>query len=633
MAQMKLALGDRIGLVHPASDAHTLGLSYIEELLSGAGMVPLQAPEEVLRALDHPEAAEPARLLRDWILGNGMRAIGYSWRLDPGEGLSLFSRFVETLERTGVLTGSGGPVHSLFFAGLPETCALVKERHPYVAATFLGDEGPAESLALMGISGLALPADIARGAVYDEARLSFGRELVRKAEYLKVAPVDRSRYRMFGKRGDSVMARVNDGTERGLPPLMRAHVGPFLPDRKEAVSLFLDWTARLAGAGFLDVLSIGTSQLSQSAFGLPWEGLNDGGGVPLATRGEFAAVWKAARPMLVRSYAGSRDVPFLARMLDEEIDNAWHALSLWWFSALDGRGPNSVLENLRQHTAAMRFIADSGKPYEPNVPHHFSFRGGDDFTYVLSGLIAAKAAKRNGIQRLILQVMLNTPRFTSGISDLAKARALLHLVRELEDGDFKVYLQPRGGLDYFSHDPGIAKAQLAAVTALMDDIEPHDPTSPQIIHVVSYSEGYALADPDVVDESIRITRQALSEYRRLRNAGEVDDMSSNALVLERTSVLIHDARLAIEAIEAGMPDPYSPEGLYAIFVSGFLAAPFITACRDEFPAAIRWRTRVTGGSVTAVDEEGRPVAAEDRIGEAAENLKEWSARQGPGGIR
>jgi hypothetical protein len=167
----------------------------------------------------------------------------------------------------------------------------------------------------------------------------------------------------------------------------------------------------------------------------------------------------------------------------------------------------------------------------------------------------------------------------------------------------------------------------------MDDIEPHDPASPQIIHVVGYSEGYALADPDVVDESIRITRHALSEYRRLRAAGEVDDLSSNALVLERTSGLIRDARLAIEAIEARLPDPYSPEGLYAILASGFLAAPLLTACRGEFPAALRWRTRVIGGAVTAVDEDGRPVAAEDRIGEAAENLTAWQARQGPGGAR
>lgn len=57
-------------------------------------------------------------------------------------------------------------------------------------------------------------------------------------------------------------------------------------------------------------------------------------------------------------------------------------------------------------------------------------RGGDDLTYVLSGLVAAKVAKAAGVRSLILQIMLNTRR-QHGHYSLAKARALLHLVREL----------------------------------------------------------------------------------------------------------------------------------------------------------------------------------------------------------
>ena len=82
-------------------------------------------------------------------------------------------------------------------------------------------------------------------------------------------------------------------------------------------------------------------------------------------------------------------------------------------------------------------------------------------------------------------------------------------------------LQPRGGLDYFSPDLDHAKAQLAAVTALMDDIEPHVRTSPHIIHVVSYSEAAELASPEIVNESIQITRHALESYRALRAKGYV----------------------------------------------------------------------------------------------------------------
>jgi hypothetical protein len=217
--------------------------------------------------------------------------------------------------------------------------------------------------------------------------------------------------------------------------------------------------------------------------------------------------------------------------------------------------------------------------------------------------------------------MLNTPKYTWGVDDLAKARALLHLTRELEDGDFKVYLQPRGGLDYFSRDPEKAKAQLAAVTALMDDIEPADPTSPQMIHVESYSEAYEVADPPVICESVKIVRQALSTYRALREAGNIEDMSSDPLVLRRTSVLLRDAKAAIAAIESSIRSPYSPEGLYEIMASGFFVVPALAECREEFAPALRWNTACVDGAIVAVDRDGSPVSPKERIGLAAETAR------------
>ena len=146
------------------------------------------------------------------------------------------------------------------------------------------------------------------------------------------------------------------------------------------------------------------------------------------------------------------------------------------------RGPNTVRENLKQHTATLEYIARTGKPFEPNVPHHFAFRGADDLTYVLSGLVAAKAAKAAGVQKLILQVMLNTPKYTWGINDLAKARALLHLVRELEDSDFKVYLQPRGGLDLLFQGSGEGQGPARGRHRVDGRYRAGDDSSPQIIH-------------------------------------------------------------------------------------------------------------------------------------------------------
>ena len=183
--------------------------------------------------------------------------------------------------------------------------------------------------------------------------------------------------------------------------------------------------------------------------------------MPLNTPEELGAVWEAARPMLVRAYAGTRNIPEMARMHERTISIAWHALSLWWFCQTDGRGPYSLGENLRQHIETLKVIAAQGSPFEPNVPHHFAFRGADDVTYVVSAFLAAKLAKRLGIRHLVLQTMLNTPKYTWGVQDLAKARASLRLVRDLESPSFSVMLQPRGGLDYFSPDLDHAKAQLA----------------------------------------------------------------------------------------------------------------------------------------------------------------------------
>jgi hypothetical protein len=304
----------------------------------------------------------------------------------------------------------------------------------------------------------------------------------------------------------------------------------------------LDWARMLAASGYLDVLSLGTSQLTQSRFGEDWSGLANGGGAPVQNADEYRAILEASRPMLVRTYSGAKDVPALARIHEESLEIAWHALSFWWFCLLDGRGPNDLGTNLRQHVETARYIASTGKPLEPNVPHHFMFRGSDDVTYVVSAVLAARAAAQAGIRHLIVQTMLNTPKRTSGISALARARAILTLVEDLRRAGMRITLQPRAGLDYFSADLNLARAQLAAATAFMDDIEPGIETSPQIIHVVSYCEAAELATPAEVDESVRITRAALDEYRRLRRRGDIDDMAANADAARRHDELTQDAR-------------------------------------------------------------------------------------------
>jgi hypothetical protein len=123
---------------------------------------------------------------------------------------------------------------------------------------------------------------------------------------------------------------------------MRVHAGPYLSDRERALALFSDWLKKLAKARFLDIVSVGSSQLSQSMFGEDWGDRPNGGGVPFNSEFELQAIREDAAPMLVRAYSATKNIPDMAKILERNLNMAWHALSLWWFNQIDGRGPLSL---------------------------------------------------------------------------------------------------------------------------------------------------------------------------------------------------------------------------------------------------------------------------------------------------
>jgi len=613
MSKDPLSTADVIGLLHPSIDAHTLGVSSVCALLEECGLRCLLADAGVAKAVMSLSDPASRSLIRQWLKGAGITSLGFSYRLDPDSGVGYFRHLLHFLREERLWAEQGGILSRVFFAGLPLAAERVRRECPEVDAVFLGDESPSQTLQMLGVPAHLIPGSILAGSEYDEARLGFGRRLIAEGRHLSVVPPARGTYPEFGSPRDSLAARLLNRRLRGLPPLLRAHVGPYLQDRQEALRLYDSWVRTLAADGFLDVLSIGTSQLSQQDFQGNWEGKPDGGGVPLHSPEEFACVWRAARPMLVRSYAGTSRVPEMAAMLEENIHIAWHALSFWWFCQIDGRGDNHLLENLRQHCATLDYIARTGKPFEANVPHHFSFRGGDDVTYVASVLLAAKLARKRGIRCFVLQLMLNTPKSTWGIQDLAKARAAVMLLRQLEDKDLRIIVQMRGGLDYFSPDPQVAKAQLAAVSVLMKDVGGGQDHGPDIIHVVGYSEGFALADPAVVRESCQITLAALELSAGALARGDLPDMRSNLEVEERCRLLLEESSALVQDIERRIPEPYTPEGLYAVFAHGYLPVPYLWRCREEFPKAVNWNTRPVQGGVQVVDSLGRRMSMSDRL--------------------
>ena len=612
---------ERYGFIKPGLDAHTLGLNAAAELLRECGYDVVVADEQIEQAMSDYRHEKRRRQVAAWVRDSGIQRLGISYRLDQSDAVNMGGYLLEELKKDRRLKHQGGPIDLIFFGGLPATCQAVEKEFNGLVKTFMGGESDRQSLMEMGVPENRIPDEIAEHSKYDDFLMEFGKTIIDSGKYRNYKPADRSGYPEFGTDRDTVVKRI-DANKFG--PLMRAHVGPYSADlsRLDSVKEFKNWSEALAMTGYLDILSIGSSQLTQSNFGENWGDKTNGGGVPLNSPEEYRMIWEAARPMLVRTYAGTKNIPQLAKMHEETINISWHALSLWWFNRLDESGPYDLYTSLGQHMETIKYIASTNKPFEANVSHHFAFRGADDVTYIVSSYLTAKLAKKLGIRTFVLQNMLNTPRSTWGIQDLAKSRALLKLFKELEDPGFRVLLQPRAGLDYFKPDLYEAKIQLAAVSALMDDIDPHNEDSPPVLHVVRYSEASHLATPDVIDESIQITQYALEEYRALRRSGSIEDMSRNPEVEQRSMKLYESAREIVDAIERLIEDPYSPEGFYKIFAAGFLPVPYLWGDVDEFPHARNWKTRPVKGSVKVVDEEGKALSSQDIIAAAEKNLKD-----------
>lgn len=611
----------KYGLIKSSLDAHTLGINSIKGQLEECKQSVCIGDYAIEVALREIKQSKNQVTIAKWIIENGITHLGISYRLNPMDACYIMHDLMGLMRKFNLMDDNGGLIQNIFFAGLPESCHLISVEYGTLIKCFIGSENVHDTLIKMGLDESEIPTILLEGSKYDNELNKIASTYIKSNNHKLFKLIKNTNYREYGTKQDLLTLRLKNHQLSSDLPLTRVHVGPYLSNREEAVRLFEDWCKELADMNYLDILSIGSSQLSQSNFNEDWTGLTNGGGVPIQTKEEYMRIYKASRPLLLRTYSGTKNVPELAQIHEESINIAWHALSFWWFNQLDGRGPNSLLTNLHEHIETLKYIAKTNKPFEPNIPHHFAFRGSDDITYVLSAVLAARTAKKYRIKDFILQVMLNTPRYTWGIVDIAKARAILNLISPLVDNNFKVILQPRAGLDYFAPDIDLAKIQLAQVSMLMDDIEPNKPHSPEIIHVVSYSEALYLATPEVINESIQITLGALDNYRKYKEIHPDFLIQFENEIEEKTKELIDEVKILLDSIDSSIKDPYSAQGLYDIFKYGYLQTPYLWANKEEFPNANYFKTKVHHGSTALFNKKDDRVDAKKLSRFAQSNIK------------
>ena len=389
-------------------------------------------------------------------------------------------------------------------------------------------------------------------------------------------------------------------------PLIRHHFG--LPTMAETLA----GIAAIAEARVLDVISLGIDQDAQENFFHPQRQdprRTGAGGVPVRSADDYRSLYAASRcgnyPLL-RTYSGTDDFIRLAEMYVETLNIAWAAVPLFWFNAMDGRGPHDLESSIREHQKLMAWYGSRSIPVELNEPHHWGMRDAPDVIFVVAAYLSAYNARAFGVGDYLAQMMFNSPPGLSDAMDLAKMLAALEMIAPLslpgkgagDEGAFRIYRQTRVGLLSHPLDPEAARGHLAAATYLQMALKP------DIVHVVGHTEAHHAATAEDVIAACTVARRAIENA-----VGGMPDMTLDPRVQARKRELLAEAQVTLDAIRAQakpqVADPFiDPATLAGAVTSGILDAPHL-----------RNNGYGCGQVVTRIDRRGACVAVDVRSGE------------------
>jgi len=225
-----------------------MGVNSVAELLRDCGYKVVMADSEIAQALNNFRYEKCRKIVLDWLRSIGINRIGLSYRLDRDEALNMVGYFINELKNNGMMHYQGGPIKAVYFGGLPETCDIIEKEYKGFVITFKGGESAAETLQKMGVPRERISRDITEGSLYDDRRMEFGKGIINSQEYESFKPIDRSGYKEFGTKDDTVEKRIENNLKSPFAPLIRAHVGPYssTKDRLDSVKEFISWAKHLA---------------------------------------------------------------------------------------------------------------------------------------------------------------------------------------------------------------------------------------------------------------------------------------------------------------------------------------------------------------------------------------------------
>lgn len=329
-------------------------------------------------------------------------------------------------------------------------------------------------------------------------------------------------------------------------PLLRSHFGiPAMDIEPTVIGI-----KELADAQVLDEISLGSSDLSQRFFGHPemFENQKNDGGVPYKNYDDLVKLYQASRRgnfPAIKPYCHVADiVKFIDTCLKAGmLKGAHQAIPLFWFNELDGRGPSSVRDSIKEHFAGVRELAKRGIPVEMNDPNQWSSRLAHDTIIVTSYALISAVMSMCGVSDMILQMQFNKPKETGDYADLAKMIAGLNMARkisEIRHVPASIYRETRTGIESLSPDMAKAKWQLARSTLLQMCMKPH------VIHIVSYCEAnYAARPADIIDSS-KLIRRAIKIFQKHEN--DIKEEIDHPIIKERIIYLQEECEYLLDRI-------------------------------------------------------------------------------------
>ncbi len=486
-----------------------------------------------------------------------------SYRLTASSLKQILKDFFKTLAKYELLEDK-----LFYFGGTPE-CVEVAKQFSYFACFFQGEE--------------------------DFSVINSSLDFVNKLK----KPENKS----FKASLFDLKIKNTDTKNRYVLPLIRHHFG--LPDLEETIK----GIKKIAKAKVVDVISIATDQNAQEYFFEPEKmnkKLSGAGGVPIRSEEDLERIYQASRtgnfPKL-RIYSGTKNLLKWAKLSVRTINNAWGAIPLFWYSELDGRSNRKLEKAIAENMEVIKWYAEKNIPVEVNDPHHWSLRESADVTAVFDAYLSAYNAKKLGVKKYIVQLMLNTPRLTTPKMDLAKMLAKIELIKELEDENFSIIKQVRAGLTHFSTDMNIAKGQLAASTVLAIALKP------EIIHVVSFSEANHAANANNVIESCKIVKGVIRNMWK-----DFPDFMNDKKIIDRKNYLKNEAvllkNLSLNYFNDDENPLTIPRNLAELVKTGFLDAPQLKGN----PVALgEIKTMPKNGAYDLVDESGKKISITEYI--------------------